>query len=245
MHSDRSACASTVDGVAAITAWLDGGWGVDVLDRADEGSLRSRPRHRYPLSSRGSEASLWPTGSRLSGISSPPQSPSITPTGGRSTCTPAELTDDGGGDQIQLDGVKRWHYDAPTTGRIAGRPVACCTVGTQIKGAPRLRPGRRRPCGRCRRSRQQVRAARCRRRTAARSSRTRADPVRRHLRRYRLSITHAACPRTRHRSAAPVSTHTEERTSVTREWHGGLGADATLRRRNGRNDADLRLCEWR
>lgn len=45
---------------------------------------------------------------------------------------PVELTRDGGGDQIQLDGTTRWHYDPPVTGSIAGRGVACCSVDTQI-----------------------------------------------------------------------------------------------------------------
>lgn len=45
---------------------------------------------------------------------------------------PVELTPDGGGDQIQRDGTTRWHYDAPVTGTIAGQPVLCCSVETQI-----------------------------------------------------------------------------------------------------------------
>ncbi len=45
---------------------------------------------------------------------------------------PVELTEDGGGDQVQLDGERRWHYAPPTMGRIGGRLVACCTVETEI-----------------------------------------------------------------------------------------------------------------
>ncbi|MGH9057705.1 MAG: nucleotidyltransferase domain-containing protein [Acidimicrobiales bacterium] len=33
---------------------------------------------------------------------------------------------------MQLDGVERFHYAAPTTGRIGGRMVACCPIDTQI-----------------------------------------------------------------------------------------------------------------
>jgi lincosamide nucleotidyltransferase A/C/D/E len=46
---------------------------------------------------------------------------------------PVELTEDGGGDQTQLDGVRKFHYAAPTTGRIADRAVRCCTVETQLE----------------------------------------------------------------------------------------------------------------
>jgi lincosamide nucleotidyltransferase A/C/D/E len=46
---------------------------------------------------------------------------------------PIERTPDGGGDQVQLDGVRRWHYDPPTTGVIGHREVRCCTVETQVR----------------------------------------------------------------------------------------------------------------
>src|SRR5205823_4696172 len=45
---------------------------------------------------------------------------------------PVELSADGGGDQIQLDGTTRWHYGPPATGSIGGRTVPCCSVETQI-----------------------------------------------------------------------------------------------------------------
>ncbi|MGH9056274.1 MAG: nucleotidyltransferase domain-containing protein [Acidimicrobiales bacterium] len=45
---------------------------------------------------------------------------------------PIEPTPDGGGDQVQLDRVRRWHYAPPVTGLIAGRDVACCSLETQI-----------------------------------------------------------------------------------------------------------------
>jgi hypothetical protein len=46
---------------------------------------------------------------------------------------PVRLTADGGGDQVQLDGVTTWHYDVPVEGSIDGRPVPCCSVETQIE----------------------------------------------------------------------------------------------------------------
>ena len=45
---------------------------------------------------------------------------------------PVELSADGGGDQIQLDGIRRWHYDPPVSGAIAGRTVLCCSLECQL-----------------------------------------------------------------------------------------------------------------
>ena len=43
-----------------------------------------------------------------------------------------EPAPDGGGDQIQPDG-RRWHYDPPVTGVIAGCQVLCCPLATQLR----------------------------------------------------------------------------------------------------------------
>jgi lincosamide nucleotidyltransferase A/C/D/E len=116
-----------------ITAWLDGGWGVDALleeqtrEHADLDLVIDRgavDRLRSSLAADGFEVIRdWlPTAVALCHAD-----------GREIDLHPVEMTDDGGGDQIQLDGVKRWHYDPPTIGRIAGCPVPCSTVATQIR----------------------------------------------------------------------------------------------------------------
>ena len=54
------------------------------------------------------------------------------PDGRQLDLNPVTLTADGGGDQIQRDGVSRWHYARPVVGRIGGRSVECCSVQTQV-----------------------------------------------------------------------------------------------------------------
>jgi lincosamide nucleotidyltransferase A/C/D/E len=46
---------------------------------------------------------------------------------------PVRSTADGGGDQVQLDGVGVYHYDPPVQGLIGGRSVLCCSIEDQIK----------------------------------------------------------------------------------------------------------------
>lgn len=54
---------------------------------------------------------------------------------------PVQPTADGGGDQIQLDGVKRWHYEPPVNGTIGGTGVRCCPVTTQLRAHLGYEPG--------------------------------------------------------------------------------------------------------
>ena len=115
-----------------VVAWVDGGWGVDAL-------LQQQTRGHSDLDLVIDAAAV----SRLSTVLIAqgfavvrdwlPTAIAFKHTDGRAIdLHPVELTPDGGGDQIQLDGVKRFHYAAPTYGRIGGRLVACCTVETQI-----------------------------------------------------------------------------------------------------------------
>jgi lincosamide nucleotidyltransferase A/C/D/E len=103
-----------------VTAWIDGGWGVDALighqTRKHEDldlvvDTAAVDRVRALLVDDGFEVARdWL-----------PTALAFTHADGRAVdLHPVELTPDGGGDQIQLDGTSRWHYDAPVTGSIAG-----------------------------------------------------------------------------------------------------------------------------
>jgi lincosamide nucleotidyltransferase A/C/D/E len=132
MQSDE--VLAVLDRLAAegITAWLDGGRGVDALlerqtrDHSDLDLVidaAAVDRFKSIFAAEGFEVLRdWlPTAIALRHHD-----------GREIDLHPVELTADGGGDQIQLDGIKRWHNGAPTMGRIAERAVACCTVETQI-----------------------------------------------------------------------------------------------------------------
>jgi lincosamide nucleotidyltransferase A/C/D/E len=115
-----------------VTAWVDGGWGVDALigrqtrehqDLDLVVDADAVDHIRDLLLDDGFEVVRdWlPTAMAFSHSD-----------GREVDLHPVEFTPDGGGDQIQLDGTTRWHYQPPVTGRIAGRPVACCSLDTQI-----------------------------------------------------------------------------------------------------------------
>jgi lincosamide nucleotidyltransferase A/C/D/E len=113
-------------------AWIDGGWGIDALleqqtrDHADLDLVidaAAIPGFNTALLAEGFEVvrNWLPTAIALKHQD-----------GRAIDLHPVELTSDGGGDQIQLDGKSRFHYSAPTFGRICDRSVPCCTVETQI-----------------------------------------------------------------------------------------------------------------
>jgi lincosamide nucleotidyltransferase A/C/D/E len=115
-----------------ILAWVDGGWGIDAL-------LERQTRDHADLdlvidaaAVAGLKSALLAEGFDVVRDWLPTAIAFANPDGRAIDLHPVELTPDGGGDQVQLDGVKRFHYAAPTTGRIGGRPVACCSVETQI-----------------------------------------------------------------------------------------------------------------
>jgi lincosamide nucleotidyltransferase A/C/D/E len=115
-----------------VTAWVDGGWGVDTLigrqTRAHKDldlvvDVVALGRVRDVLVRDGFDVVRdWlPTAIAFSHAD-----------GREVDLHPVELTSDGGGDQIQLDGTTRWHYGPPVLGRIAGRPIRCCSLDTQL-----------------------------------------------------------------------------------------------------------------
>jgi lincosamide nucleotidyltransferase A/C/D/E len=116
-----------------IVAWVDGGWGIDAL-------LEEQTRDHSDLDlvvDRAAVATIA-TGLLAEGFEVvrdwlPTAIAFGHPDGRAIDLHPVELTPDGGGDQTQLDGVTRFHYPAPTFGRIGGRLVACCSVETQIR----------------------------------------------------------------------------------------------------------------
>jgi lincosamide nucleotidyltransferase A/C/D/E len=116
-----------------VTAWVDGGWGVDALvgeqtrPHADLDlvvDVSAIEQLLTVLSAQGFEVIRdWlPTAIALGH-----------PDGREVDLHPVILTPDGGGDQVQRDGVTRWHYAAPTIGIIGGWSVSCCTVETQVE----------------------------------------------------------------------------------------------------------------
>jgi lincosamide nucleotidyltransferase A/C/D/E len=124
-----------------ITAWIDGGWGVDALlgrqtrEHSDLDLVVDADavhRVRRLLLEEGFEVIRdWL-----------PTAIAFAHDDGREVdLHPIALTSDGGGDQIQLDGRTRWHYDAPVTGEIGGRSVLCCSVDTQIRSHLGYEPG--------------------------------------------------------------------------------------------------------
>ncbi len=118
---------------ANVTAWVDGGWGVDALlgqqtrkhddlDLVVAADSVSVVRGLLKAAAFAVERDWLPTALALRhhdgrAIDLHPVEPSAA---------------DGGGDQIQLDGVQRWHYSAPVTGHIAGHPVLCCSPECQL-----------------------------------------------------------------------------------------------------------------
>ncbi len=115
-----------------ITAWIDGGWGVDALlgvqtREHDDLDLvvdtEAVATIRGVLEDAGFvvERDWLPTALALRH-----------PDGRAVDLHPVELTPEGGGDQIQLDGVTIFHYSPPVTGTIDDRPVLCCSPQPQI-----------------------------------------------------------------------------------------------------------------
>jgi lincosamide nucleotidyltransferase A/C/D/E len=123
---------SLLDG-AGLTAWVDGGWGVDALlgeTTRDHGDLDvavllpQLEEVRSVLAEAGYGTVLrdWL-----------PASLALADQAGREidlhTLRP---TTDGGGDQSLPDGGS-FHYPPPVRGTIAGRPVRCMDAGTQVR----------------------------------------------------------------------------------------------------------------
>jgi lincosamide nucleotidyltransferase A/C/D/E len=118
---------------ARVTAWVDGGWGIDALigettrPHSDLDLVVPLPRTDEILGLLGRAGydqvlrDLRPTAIAVSdGVGREIDLHLVTP------------TVDGGGDQAQPGGG-RFHYPAPTTGTIGGRPVQCVDAETQVR----------------------------------------------------------------------------------------------------------------
>ncbi len=115
-----------------ITVWVDGGWGVDAL-------IGRQTRDHDDLDLVVPADSVLVLCELLEGegfVVERDWLPTALawrhPDGRRIDLHPVEPCADGGGDQIQLDGVQRWHYSAPVTGHIVGQPVVCCSPECQL-----------------------------------------------------------------------------------------------------------------
>jgi lincosamide nucleotidyltransferase A/C/D/E len=114
-----------------VTAWLDGGWGVDALlgqqtrehEDLDLVILRGdlvRVLALFEGQGFAVVRDLLPTAIALRH----PDNRAV-------DLHPVDPTDDGGGDQVLQDGT--YHYGPPVGGIIEGRSVLCCSVETQVE----------------------------------------------------------------------------------------------------------------
>ena len=117
---------------AEAQTWVDGGWGVDAL-------LQEQNREHSDLDLVVNREHLADVMSILclQGFTVirdwlPNAIAFRDSTGAEVDLHPVDITLDGGGDQIQLDGKSRWHYSPPVHGVIAGSPVLCCSLQDQF-----------------------------------------------------------------------------------------------------------------
>jgi lincosamide nucleotidyltransferase A/C/D/E len=122
----------TVLADAGLTAWVDGGWGVDAL----LGST-SREHEDLDLVVRLDEIASVRSVLSAAGFTTVlrdwlPNALALADRTGRSVdLHPVTRTPDGGGDQVTLRGT-RFHYPAPVPGVIGGQPVRCVDAATQL-----------------------------------------------------------------------------------------------------------------
>lgn len=117
---------------AGVTAWVDGGWGVDAL-------LGEQTRAHDDLDLVVLVDCVLVTRDLLAAAGFtverdwlPTALAMRHPDGRAVDLHPVEPSVDGGGDQIQLDGATRWHYGEPVTGHIGGTTVRCCSPASQL-----------------------------------------------------------------------------------------------------------------
>jgi lincosamide nucleotidyltransferase A/C/D/E len=132
VHSSQVLAVVDLLAAEGIVGWLDGGWGVDAL-------LGERTRQHSDLDLVDAYALV-----RLLELLADdgftvlrddlPVAIAVRHGDGREIdLHPVELTADGGGDQQQPGGTAPFHYGPPTTGQVAGRPVPCCGLDTQLR----------------------------------------------------------------------------------------------------------------
>jgi lincosamide nucleotidyltransferase A/C/D/E len=117
---------------AGLTAWVDGGWGVDALL-----GVVTREHSDLDLVVYLDEVHLARSVLARAGFTTLlrdwlPTALAVADDGGRSVdLHPVQRTPDGGGDQALLDGGN-FHYPPPVQGMISGRPVRCVDAATQL-----------------------------------------------------------------------------------------------------------------
>jgi len=119
---------------AGVRWWVDGGWGIDAL-------LRYQTREHSDLDLAVDEEGLAVTVDLLrdEGYAVirdwlPTAIAFCRETDGSEVdLHPVRSTPDGGGDQVQLDGVTVYHYGSPVAGEIGGMSVLCCPIDDQIR----------------------------------------------------------------------------------------------------------------
>ncbi len=117
---------------AGLTAWVDGGWGVDALL-----GVTTREHADLDLVVRLDEIESVRQVLVRAGFTTVlrdwlPNAPALADDGGRSVdLHPVTRAPDGGGEQAVLGGGS-FHYPPPVPGVIGGRPVRCVDARTQL-----------------------------------------------------------------------------------------------------------------
>jgi lincosamide nucleotidyltransferase A/C/D/E len=118
---------------AGLTAWVDGGWGVDALlgeatrEHADLDLVVLRPQLAAVRSVLTEAGYVTVLRDLL------PASIALADDQGREVdLHPVTPTPDGGGDQT-LEGDGSFHYPPPVRGAVDGRPVRCVDPTTQVR----------------------------------------------------------------------------------------------------------------
>jgi lincosamide nucleotidyltransferase A/C/D/E len=119
-------------GALGVRVWVDGGWGVDALigEQTREHDDLDLVVDRDELDD--VRATLLEAGFTVERDWLPTAIALRHPDGRAVDLHPVRLTTDGGGEQLLPDDGGTFRYAAPTSGSIAGRPVPCCDVATQV-----------------------------------------------------------------------------------------------------------------
>ena len=115
-----------------VAAWIDGGWGVDALL-----GEQTRPHDDLDLVLAAADVEAARGALLAQGFAVQrdwlPTALALRHADCRAVdLHPIALSPDGGGEQTLLDG-SRFHYGPPAEGQIAGCPVRCVDVETQIR----------------------------------------------------------------------------------------------------------------
>ena len=134
MHADDVLSFMRRLNEADIRAWLDGGWGVDALVGRQTRTHADLDLAVDVLALPQVTALLKQDGYRVLRDELPTAVAYRHDGSGRELdLHPLVITEDGGGDQAQPDGREPWHYGVPVTGYVAGQPVPCCSLETQLR----------------------------------------------------------------------------------------------------------------